>query len=188
MQKALLQSPPKPGRAVESRLDEALRRSRPRPELLQFRNNLLQAMERKGLTASALARDLFGTTKDKRGYLVARNRDRITHYLAGTSYPEPANPIQMAKILGIDVQSLAIQQPGVRMPRLAGKGSRRVSFVDGHAAIVGDSKADVVLSLRRDGTAILELRPQRMTRETALKIIAMLNEEPQISEEDTTRE
>ena len=44
-------------------------------------------MAKHRLNNSGLARLIWGTIKDSRGYEVSRNRDRISHYLAGTQYP-----------------------------------------------------------------------------------------------------
>lgn len=63
------------------------------------------------MSASELARQIWGSTTDKRGYSVARNRDRIGHYLNATSYPEPANLDAMAQALGVPVEALAIERP-----------------------------------------------------------------------------
>lgn len=64
-------------------------------------------MNRNGLTASEVARRVWGTTKDRRGHEVARNRDRIGHYLSGNSYPEAANLAKLAEAVGLNVEELA---------------------------------------------------------------------------------
>lgn len=69
-------------------------------------------MKRQGMSASDLARQVWGSTTDKRGYSVARNRDRISHYLAGTSFPEPQNLGAIAKILDVPVEELAAFSTG----------------------------------------------------------------------------
>jgi transcriptional regulator with XRE-family HTH domain len=71
-----------------------------------FAAALKAAMARQGLNASQLAARIWGTIKDKRGYAVARNRDRIGHYLRGTSYPDPANLIRLAAALGVPAATL----------------------------------------------------------------------------------
>jgi transcriptional regulator with XRE-family HTH domain len=68
-------------------------------------------MKKLGMSSSELARQVWGTTTDKRGYTVARNRDRIGHYLAGTSYPEAENLAKLAAALGVPVETLAIERP-----------------------------------------------------------------------------
>lgn len=74
-------------------------------------------MDRAGLNPSDLARAVWGSRDDKRGYSVAINRDRIGRYLDGTSYPEPENLKRLADALGIPVESLAIERPAPRGAR-----------------------------------------------------------------------
>ena len=68
-------------------------------------------MLKQKLNASDVARRIWGPTKDKRGYEVARNRDRIGHYLNGTSYPEPDNLVELANVLKLPVEDLQIDRP-----------------------------------------------------------------------------
>jgi transcriptional regulator with XRE-family HTH domain len=89
-------------------LQNVVTRIQSRPEYRPFAEALRAAMLRKDISASDLAREVWGTTRDKRGYEVARNRDRIGHYLNGTSYPEPANLELLAKALDVPVEELAI--------------------------------------------------------------------------------
>jgi hypothetical protein len=57
------------------------------------------------ITSSELARRVWGSAKPPdRG---ARNRDRISHYLRGTSYPTPENLRKIAKALGVPEAELA---------------------------------------------------------------------------------
>lgn len=65
-------------------------------------------MSRANVNASEVARRVWGSTKDKRGYDVARNRDRIGHYLSGSSYPEPENLARLAEAVGVTVEELAM--------------------------------------------------------------------------------
>jgi hypothetical protein len=100
-----------------------------RPEYLAFAAVLRAAMERLGLNSSEVARRVWGVTKDTRGYEVAKNRDRIGHYLAGASYPEPGNLVKLADVIGVPVAELAIDKPvavagqsrrfGLRLTRFA---------------------------------------------------------------------
>lgn len=76
-------------------------------EMDNFARRLHAAMARKGMSQSDLAREMWGVYVDKRGYEVARNRDRISVYLRGAGYPEQANLEKMAEILGIDAKELA---------------------------------------------------------------------------------
>lgn len=103
----------------------------PRPELREFARVLNTKMLEKGLSASDLARMIWGTTTDYRGYKVARNRDRIGNYLAGVSYPNHENLHQIAVALGVDVGDLALTPgPGgaADTPQAALKGQHDVNF------------------------------------------------------------
>jgi transcriptional regulator with XRE-family HTH domain len=74
-----------------------------------FADALRAAMAHKGMNASDVAREVWGSTTDKRGYSVGRNRDRIGHYLRGTSYPEPANLAAIAKALDVPLEDLVMK-------------------------------------------------------------------------------
>lgn len=80
----------------------------PRPEYKPFADALRAAMTRAGIKASEVARRMWSTTTDRRGYTVARNRDRIGHYLNGTSYPGPDNLRRLADAVGVSVEDLAL--------------------------------------------------------------------------------
>src|SRR3954465_2245318 len=73
-----------------------------------FADKLRDAMSRAGVNASDVARRVWGTAKDKRGYDVARNRDRIGHYLSGSSFPEPENLARLAEAVGVTVEELTM--------------------------------------------------------------------------------
>jgi transcriptional regulator with XRE-family HTH domain len=71
-----------------------------------FADNLARLMQAKGMKQSDLAREVWGTAKDKRGYEVARNRDRISAYLAGAGIPETDNLNKIAAALGCTAEDL----------------------------------------------------------------------------------
>jgi transcriptional regulator with XRE-family HTH domain len=71
-----------------------------------FADNLARAMQDKGMSQSDLARIVWGSTKDSRGYDVARNRDRISAYLAGAGIPEPDNLKKLAAALDLTPEDL----------------------------------------------------------------------------------
>jgi hypothetical protein len=77
---------------------------------LPFAKWLREAMAQKGMTASDLAKAIWGTMKDTRGYAVARNRDRIGAYLTGTGFPNAKNLPELAAALGVKVED--IPSPG----------------------------------------------------------------------------
>lgn len=95
----------------------------PRPEYQPFADALRRAMESQGLSASDVARRVWGSHKDKRGYDVATGRDRIGHYLAARSYPEPANLEKLAGAIGVPVDTLTIQRRPQRRGRPPGGGA-----------------------------------------------------------------
>lgn len=76
-------------------------------EVEQFARRLHEAMIRKGLSQSDLAAEIWGRTKDARGYDVAKGRDRISVYLQGKSLPDPKNLARLAEVLEMSVEELA---------------------------------------------------------------------------------
>lgn len=82
----------------------------------EFAIALRVAMNRAGLRASDVARIVWGSTTNKRGYSVAKNRDRIGSYQNGDSFPEPENLEKLAKALGIPVEELASTKPPPKTP------------------------------------------------------------------------
>jgi hypothetical protein len=83
----------------------------PRPELAGFARTLNDALRAKGMSPSDLARAVWGSTRDYRGYLVAKNRDRVGNYLAGVSYPSADNLAAIAKAVGLKLDALAVKAP-----------------------------------------------------------------------------
>lgn len=59
---------------------------------------------------------MWGETKDPRGYMVAKGRDRISAYLAGVIYPDAMNRAKIAAALGIDPDVLNAE-PAASSPR-----------------------------------------------------------------------
>jgi transcriptional regulator with XRE-family HTH domain len=142
-----------------------------RPEYLEFAERLREAMQREGLNASDVARRVWGEIKDRRGYLVARNRDRIGYYLAGVSFPEEENLRKLADAVGLSYEALAVTKPlsgpssssstsGVGF----GGGTKSRGMLDTQLAILSNKRA--VLALKRE-----------MKLDTALKIIELLKAE-----------
>jgi hypothetical protein len=78
-----------------------------RPELQSFVDALSAAMAKHNLTASDLARAVWGTTKDTRGYEVAKGRDRIGYFLRGVHFPDQKNLQKLARAVGLTVEELA---------------------------------------------------------------------------------
>ena len=102
-----------------------------RPSISLFADALRAAMAKANITPSELAKRVWGVATDTRGYTVARNRDRIGHYLNGTSYPNAENLAKLAKAVGVPVETLAIETPG-RV--VTGRPPQRVSLHDMQAS------------------------------------------------------
>ena len=93
-----------------------------RAELQAFADALDALMKRAGVKPADLARMVWGTTVDSRGYTVSRNRDRIRSYLSAQSYPEPENLQKLAEALGMPVEELAsTRPPAPERPEVPGK-------------------------------------------------------------------
>jgi transcriptional regulator with XRE-family HTH domain len=76
-------------------------------ELEQFANRLHDARSAKGWSQSELARQVWGELTTKAGRKVARNRDRISTYEKGKSWPDPHNLKKIAEALGMTQAELA---------------------------------------------------------------------------------
>lgn len=96
-----------------------------------FAERLYQQRRHLGWTQSELARRIWGSHKDGRGYTVARNRDRISAYEAKRAKPERSTLDRVADALGMTVEQLAPDilnewaqkagSPGVSMTMVAGR-------------------------------------------------------------------
>lgn len=78
-----------------------------RLEMQEFGRKLQEFMNEKGMNQSDVARAMWGETVDARGNTVAKNRDRISQYLAGKSFPEPQNLAKLAEVMGVKPEELA---------------------------------------------------------------------------------
>ena len=67
----------------------------------EFAAWLAAQMAARGLNHSDLARAIWGTVPDTRGYDVARNRDRIGAYLRGNSYPNLDTRYDLAAVFSV---------------------------------------------------------------------------------------
>lgn len=72
-----------------------------------FARKLTGFMAQKGFSQSDLARAVWGTVTDTRGRDVARNRDRISHYVRGSQMPESRTLKALAEALGVEVTDLS---------------------------------------------------------------------------------
>ena len=73
----------------------------------RFASRLNELMLEAGMNQSQLAAQVFGTTKDTRGFTVSRGRDRISNYLRGRDVPRSQNLQKIAKVFKLSVQDLA---------------------------------------------------------------------------------
>jgi hypothetical protein len=62
---------------------------------------LAAQMAARGFNRSDLARLIWGTVPDARGYDVAKNRDRIGVYLRGTGYPSLDTKYKLAEVFDV---------------------------------------------------------------------------------------
>jgi transcriptional regulator with XRE-family HTH domain len=76
-------------------------------ELEQFASRLQHFRNEKGWSQSDLAREVWGEMETKTGRKVARNRDRISTYEMGKSWPDPANLAKIANVLDVPAEELA---------------------------------------------------------------------------------
>jgi transcriptional regulator with XRE-family HTH domain len=86
-------------------------------ELEQFADRLHDARTAKGWSQSELARQVWGELTTKEGRKVARNRDRISTYEKGKSWPDPHNLKKIAEALGMTPTELAPDITGSTMER-----------------------------------------------------------------------
>ncbi|MCE7902849.1 MAG: XRE family transcriptional regulator [Gammaproteobacteria bacterium PRO9] len=100
-------------------------------ELQEFARRLQAEMQKRGWTQADLARAAFGSTKDSRGYNVARGRDRISVYLRGLQKPDQAHLGKIAAALSVTAEDLA---PGLFANSIDREHPAfRVNVVPGHS-------------------------------------------------------
>lgn len=88
-----------------------------RIEYKEFAEKVHAAMLKKRMNISDLAREIWGSVVDYRGFTVAKNRDRAGFYLAGKSYPTEENLRKLAKALDLTVDELRIEKPSIGVQR-----------------------------------------------------------------------
>lgn len=130
---------------------------KPRPEFLSFAHELRDAMLAKNMNHSDLAREVWGEIKDRRGIMVARNRDRIRHYLAGTSYPTPDNLKKLGQALGVAFGARPQASSRSPPPPLS-------------------HDVQITLLNNRPGVALIQMK-QLVTVKTALAIASLIEED-----------
>lgn len=97
----------------------------------EFAQKLREALERAGLTPSDLARRIWGDAPPTaKGYVSAKNRDRISKYLAGKVIPDAATLKLLAEALRVPEESLAPQVVGTKLEREHPE--LRLTVISGH--------------------------------------------------------
>jgi transcriptional regulator with XRE-family HTH domain len=76
-------------------------------ELEAFASRLHHFRSAKGWSPSELARQVWGEMTTRSGRKVAKNRDRISVYEKGKSWPDPHNLMKIANALGVSPEELA---------------------------------------------------------------------------------
>lgn len=75
--------------------------------LKKFSTRLYELRTERGMSMSDLARKIWGTVTDSRGYEVPRNKDRISRWERGDQVPERENLARLAEALDTTVEDLA---------------------------------------------------------------------------------
>jgi Cro/C1-type HTH DNA-binding domain len=128
-----------------------------RPELQPFAKALRDAMASRQMNASDLAKMIWGTVTDPRGYKVAKNRDRIGTYLAGTGYPSRESMAKLCEALGMQASDFPVPTH-TRAPR----------------EFVGQAHATLSISTEREEVCVISVRPTTISTTVGLKIIEMI--------------
>jgi hypothetical protein len=111
------------------------------------------------MSASDLARAIWGNTTDPRGYLVAKNRDRIGAYLAGTGYPSKETLPKLCEAVGLSINELPTPQRST-------------------AARAPVSPTDLSFSLLQDHPGLCSLYIRTiMSVEIGMKILALVRQD-----------
>lgn len=127
-----------------------------------FSERLKQARLDRGLSQSDLARDIWGEMADTRGYMVARNRDRISAWESGRAVPEEKHLQALADVLGIDRAVLA--------PDLVAEGMDR-------------RPAAISMTMLDGGFSRVHLQINTLASlEVASQVVALLSKDPLVRE------
>lgn len=71
-----------------------------------FPDRLARLMREKNMTRAELARHVWGTFTDERGYEVAKNRQSISKYLSGRMSPSEKTKQLLASALGVRYEDI----------------------------------------------------------------------------------
>jgi transcriptional regulator with XRE-family HTH domain len=127
-------------------------------EMLGFKDRLLRARTERGWSQSQLAREIWGSMVDERGYTVAKNRDRISAWEGGRAVPDPQNLQKLCDVLGLTLDQLA--------PDLVAKS-------------IGKSEPEIQITMGHNGNPNLVLLSVRTftSLATAMKVGTLLAED-----------
>lgn len=124
--------------------------------LNEFSERLFNLMTTKGLSASDIARGMFGTTTNELGNQVAKGRDRVSHWVNAKKLPDAQNIQKLAILFGVNSEALI---PQVTAPARGNNEKLVFEAVEG-----------------RPGFALIKVE-KIVSASLAARIIAMLSEE-----------
>lgn len=124
--------------------------------LNEFSERLYGLMTAKGLSASDVARGMFGTMANDAGNQVAKGRDRVSHWVNAKKLPDAENIEKLAVLLGVTSEALI---PQVSAP--ARGNNEKIVF----EAVEG-----------RPGFALIKIE-KIVSQSLGARIIAMVSEE-----------
>lgn len=118
----------------------------------EFGRRIQQELLKRGWKQSDLARAAFGTTTSAAGYTVAKNRELVSQFVGGKSFPSPLSLHKIAQALGKKPEDLMPQirtkaiedesDPDLEFKVAAGKGDEgllrinRIVTIDQFARIM----------------------------------------------------
>jgi transcriptional regulator with XRE-family HTH domain len=150
--------PPEPPAPVQIPVNAG--KSLVRPDYREFARRLREAMVARQLSASDVARAIWGTVPDPRGYQVAKNRDRIGAYLAGTGYPSKETLPKLCEAVGLSIEELPVPMRSTA------------------ARSTASSPADLSFSLLQDHPGLCSIYVRTvMSIELGLKSVALVQQD-----------
>jgi transcriptional regulator with XRE-family HTH domain len=176
--------PRKPRRRLPPSAAEAVAGRTPTVQvgMEQFANRLHDLRTVKGWSQSELARQIWGEQTDKRtGRKSAKNRDRISCYEAGTSFPDPHNLSKLANALDVTPEALAPdltgatverQNPELALVSVAGHSDKVMLRIN---KLVPLGTATQIMALLVEGLGVISLH---RTREKAGDALAPKPDQP----------
>ena len=86
---------------------ERLRGAKRAINLEDFARRLQALLLERGLTRSDLARSIYGSQTDSRGFTGAKGRDRVGAWVSGKAFPDRAHLMNLCEALGVSEAYLA---------------------------------------------------------------------------------